>query len=124
MTILCKNKNSISLRALSGMSTFEDVFLLFTKFILANKLLAQREEFTSISPATQGYLLIRALVVAVASVVLITLSFCSKNVCVFEPFRLARLEGRGFRFFVHTSLYFSILQVFPCIFSLLGSISS
>ena len=33
------------------MSTFEDVFLLFTKFILANKLLAQREEFTSISPA-------------------------------------------------------------------------
>ena len=40
VTISCKNKSSISLRALSGMSTYEDVFLLFTNFILANKLLA------------------------------------------------------------------------------------
>ena len=51
VTISCKNENSISLQALYGMSTFEGVFLLFTKFILASKLLAQREEFTSISPA-------------------------------------------------------------------------
>ena len=52
VTISCKNKNSISLRALSGMSAFEDIFHLFTKFILANKLLAHREEFTSVSPDT------------------------------------------------------------------------
>lgn len=34
-TISCRNKNSISLRAPSGMSTLDDVFLLFTKFILS-----------------------------------------------------------------------------------------
>ena len=58
------------------MSTFDEVFLLFTKFILVNKLLAQREESTSISPTTLGYLLMRALAVAFATVVLINLLFC------------------------------------------------
>ena len=55
-----RNTNSIFLRVSPAMSTFDEVFLRFTKFILVSKLLVQRYEYISISPSTLGYLLIRA----------------------------------------------------------------
>ena len=51
---------------------FDEVFHRFTKFILVNKLLYQREKSISISHSMLGYLCIRALAVASATMVMAT----------------------------------------------------
>ena len=54
-TMSWRYRNSISVRAPSRMSTFDNVFLCLTKFILENRLFAQRKESRSTSQTTQGY---------------------------------------------------------------------
>ena len=61
---------TISFRAPSGMSAFDDVFLRLAKFIRGNRLFAQRDESMSTWTATWGYLLTRALAAAFSTVVL------------------------------------------------------
>ena len=79
-------RNSISFLAPSGMSTLNDVLRRFANPIRLNKLAAQRDKLTSISPTTPGFRLIRTFASALAIVVLITPPRLLKVLNNFTPF--------------------------------------